>query len=59
MLLPTISLTKAGEAKQTTYLFSEQTRSCTAEGEPGKEIGPNEAGRYFPAGARNGQNVVQ
>ena len=52
-------MTKAGEAEQTAYLFSEQTRSCTAEGEPGKENGPNEAGGYFPAWACNGQKVVQ
>ena len=50
-MLP-ISLTKAGEAEQTAYLFSEQTRSCTAEGEPGIENCPNEAGGYFPAWAR-------
>ena len=49
ILMPTITLTKAGEAGQTAYLFSEQTRSFTAEGEPGKENGPNEAGGYFPA----------
>ena len=48
-ILLATSLTKAGEAEQTAYLFSEQTRSCTAEGEPGIENGPNEAGRYFPA----------
>ena len=48
ILLP-ISLTKAGEAEQTAYLFSEQTRSCTAEGGLGRENGPNEAGEYFPA----------
>ena len=52
-------MTKAGEAEQTGYLFSEQTRSCTAEGEPGKENGPDEAEGYFPAWACNGQKVVQ
>ena len=52
-------MTKAGEAEQTAYLFSEQTRSCTAEGDLGIENGPNEAGGYFPALARNGQKVVQ
>ena len=57
-MLP-ISMTKAGEADQTAYLFSEQTRSCTAEGEPGIENGPNEAGGFFPALARNGQQVVE
>ena len=31
-------MTKAGEAEQTAYLFSEQTHSCTAEGEPGKKM---------------------
>ena len=49
ILLPTITLTTAGDAEQTAYLFSEQTRSCTAEVEPGKENGPNEPGGYFPA----------
>ena len=48
-------MTKAGEAKQTAYLFSEQTQSWTAEGEPGKENGPNEAGGYFTAWACNGK----
>ena len=46
-------MTKAGEAEQTAFL------SCTAEGEPGKENGPNEAEGYFPAWAHNGQKVVQ
>ena len=44
-----MTLTKAGEAEQTAYLFSEQTPSCTAEGEPVKENGPNEAKGYFQA----------
>ena len=52
-MLPTITLTKAREAEQTAYLFSEQTWSCTAEGEP------NEAGGYFPGWARNGQKFLQ
>ena len=52
-------MTKAGEAEQTAYLFSEQTRSFTAEGEPGKENGPNEAGGYFPALASNDQKNLQ
>ena len=47
-MLP-ISLTKAGESVQTAYLFSKQTWSCTAEGDPGLENSPNEAGGYFPA----------
>ena len=49
MLLPMISLTKAGEAVQTADRFSEQTRSCTAEWEPGEENGPDEAEGYCPA----------
>ena len=44
----TASHTKAGEAEQTADLFSEQTRSCTAEGEPGEENCPNEPGGYCP-----------
>ena len=53
-------MTKAGKAEeQTAYLFNEHTWSCTAEGEPGKDNGPNEAGGYFPAWARNGQKFVQ
>ena len=52
-------MTKAGEADQTAYLFSEQTRSCTAEGEPGIENGPYKAGGYFQAWAHNGQKVVE
>ena len=51
-------MTKAGDAEQTAYLFSEQTRSCIAEGDPGIENGPNEAGGYFPAWAPNVQKVV-
>ena len=58
-MLPTISLTKAGEAEQTAYIFNEHPWSCTAEGEPGKENGHNEAGGCFPAWARNGQKVVK
>ena len=30
-------MTKAGEAEQTADLFSKQTWSCTAEGEPGED----------------------
>ena len=44
-----ISLTKAGEAVQAADCFSEQTRSCTAEWEPGEENGPDEAEAYRPA----------
>ena len=33
----------AKEAEQTDDRFSEHTRSCTAEGEPGEENGPDEA----------------
>ena len=36
----------SGEAEQTADLFSEQTRSWTAEGEAGEEKGPNEPGGY-------------
>ena len=39
ILLATISLTKAGEAEQTAYLLSEQTRSCTVEEKPEKKMG--------------------
>ena len=39
-------LSKAGEAEQTADLFIEQTRSCTAEGEPGEENDPHEPGGY-------------
>ena len=48
MLLPIISLTKAGEAEHTAAIFSEQPWSCTAEGEHGEEIGHNEPGGYCP-----------
>ena len=44
--MPIISSTKAEEAEQTADLFSEHTRSCTAEGEPGEENGPNAPGGY-------------
>ena len=37
--MPIISSTKAGEAEQTDDRIIEQTRSCTAEGEPGEEDG--------------------
>ena len=50
-------MTKAGKAEQTAYLFNEQPWSFTAEGEPGKENGPNEPGGYFPAWALNGKKL--
>ena len=52
-----ISSTKAKEAEQTYDCFIEQTRSCTAEGEPGDENRPDDAGGYCPAERQHGQRV--
>ena len=41
------------KAEQTADRFSEQTRSCTAQGEPGEEDRPDEAGGEYPAGGRH------
>ena len=38
-----ISSNKAKVAEQTDNHYSELTRSCTAEGEPGEKNGPDEA----------------
>ena len=38
-----ISSTKVRVAEQTDNHFSELTRTCTAEGEPGEENSPDEA----------------
>ena len=38
-----MSLTTAKVAEQTYNHYSELTRSCTAEGQPGKENGSDEA----------------
>ena len=46
------------EAEQTADHFSEQTRSCTAQGEPGDEDRPDETGGDCPAGGRHGQGVL-
>ena len=43
------------EAKQTADCFSDQTRSCTAQGELGEEDRPDEAGGECPAGGRHSQ----
>ena len=48
----------AKEAEQTDDHFSEQTRSCTAEGEPGEENGPNDCGGYCPGRNGQGKNIV-
>ena len=53
-----MSSTNAGEAEQTADLFSEPTRSCTAEGEPEEENGPNERGGYCPGRNGQGKNIV-
>ena len=46
-----------GEPEQTSDLFIEQTRSWTAEGEPGEENGSNEHGGYCQEWGRNSQRV--
>ena len=51
-------MTKTGQTEQTADLFSKPTWSCTAEGEPGEENGPNGPGGYCPAWGRNGQGVL-
>ena len=51
-------MTKTGQTEQTADLFSKPTWSCTAEGEPGEENGPNGPGGYCPALGRNGQQVL-
>ena len=47
------------EVEQTADHFSEQTRSCTAEGEPGEEDCSNEAGGYCPAGGAHWKGVLE
>ena len=42
------------EAEQTAARFSEQSQSCTAEGESGEENRPDEAGGDSPAGGHHG-----
>ena len=44
-----IALNKAGQVEQTTDFFIEHTRSCTVEGEPEEENGPDEAEGFCPA----------
>ena len=46
------------EAKQTDDRFSEQTGSCTAQGEPGEEDRPDKTGGDCLAGGHYGQQVV-
>ena len=46
-----------GEVEQTSDLFSEQTWSWTAEGEPGEENGSNEHGGYCQEWGPNSQTV--
>ena len=46
-------------AEQTDDYYSEQTWSCTAEGEPGEENGPDEASGYCPGGGHHEQRVVK
>ena len=48
---------RQGEADQIADRFSEQTRSCTAQGEPGEEDRPDETGGDCPAGGSDGQGV--
>ena len=42
----TVENITAGDAEQTADIFSEQTRSWTADGQPGEENGPNPPGGY-------------
>ena len=44
--------------EQTDNCLSDETRSFTAEGEPGEENCPDKAGGDCPAGGRHGQDVL-
>ena len=53
-----ISLTTAKVAEQTYNHYSELTQSCTGEGQPGEENGPDEAWGQCPSGRRHFKGVL-